>query len=92
MGRFVCEQVDHAAFPVDRERHLRSNGPARMRARKPSRNALVELRVLEIQQPVELATSPPRVELDLDLQRRSDSLDHRKRNAVEVAALNPRDQ
>src|SRR4029079_8931750 len=62
------DDVDHAAFPIDRVRDFRGENPRRKLLGEPSSDEFMELRVLRVQQAVEVSSAPPRYEIDTDVE------------------------
>ncbi len=86
------EDVDDAALAVDRERHLRREDPVRHCLAEPARDRLVQHRVRPIEQPVEVATTPARDEIDPDLERCADGPQAVDGLRADLPALDPRDR
>jgi hypothetical protein len=58
------DDVDHAALAIDRIRHLGRQDPGRKLPREPAGDKVVELRVLGIEESIEVAGTPTRDEVD----------------------------
>ena len=66
-----CDEVDHAPFTVDRERDLGAKEPSRESV-EPTGHLFGHGGVLPVEQPVEVSAPPARLEVEPDVQRRTD--------------------
>ena len=89
--RVPGEDVDDPALSVDRERHLRREDPGRQLVPEPFRDRLVKRRVSRVDQPVEVAGTPPGLKFDPDLECGADRAHGIDRQWSDVATLDSRD-
>src|SRR3989304_5177846 len=87
-GDMPGQDVNHAALPIDGERHLRRELPAADPLEK-LRHALVHCRVAPVHEPVPLHAPPPWHEVEADLERRGDLVERRQRHLGCEPALDP---
>jgi len=86
------EDVDDAALAIDRERHFRGQDPGRPCLAEHPGNGLVQARVRPVAQPVQIAFTPPRDEIDPDIHRGRHGADGVGRERVDVTAFYARDR
>jgi hypothetical protein len=91
-ARVPGEDVDHAAFAVDRERDLRFDRPRRQVATEHPGDLLVQSGVPGIEEPVEIARAPPRDQVDPDVEGGRDSSHNLEGEGVDVPSLDARDR
>jgi hypothetical protein len=91
-ARVPGEDVDHAAFAVDRERDLGFDGPRRQVVAEHPGDLLVQRGVPGIEEPVEIARAPPRDQVDPDVEGGRDSSHNLEGEGVDVPSLDARDR
>ena len=85
------QEVDDTALAADRERDLRTDGPATDLREAPD-DRLGEGRVMRMDEPIEIAATPPRRQVDADLEGRGHGADGVHGQQVEAPALQTRDR
>jgi len=86
------EDVDHPAFAVDTERRLGREEPFGEVLAERARDRLVQLRVARVQEPVQVACAPPRVQVHAHVEGRGNRADRVERQRADVPPLGPRDR
>ncbi len=88
--RVPCQEVDHAAFTPDRERDLGRDGPRRPSSLERPGDGFVQRRVACTDEALEVPATPARLQVEPNVEGRSDSPERVQRNLAEVAALDAR--
>lgn len=92
LARVPGEDVDYAAFAVDRVRDFWREDPVRNDLAEPARNELMQVRMPPIQETVQVPGSPTGNQVNPDVELAGDILDGRDRQRANMPTLDPADR